>query len=1055
MAFTHLHVHSHYSLLDGLPKIDELIEKAKKEKMNALALTDHGVMYGAIEFYKKAKEAGIKPIIGMEAYVALESRFSKRVKIDDRPFHLTLLAKNSEGYKNIIKLSSLGHIEGFYYKPRIDLELLRVYSNGLIALSGCLQGEIPRAILSHQDEEKIAQIIETYREIFKDDFYLEVQAHDFPEQIEVNEKLFLLGKKFNLKIVATSDIHYLEKEDAEIQDILLCLQTKKKLNDKDRLKMSSNDFYFRSEKEMLEFFKGREEVVYNTSEIVEKCNLEIELGKIKFPKFALPEGENPDDYLKKICYEKLKEKYPKPTKEVIKRLEYELEVIKKTGFATYFLIVYDFVNWAKENKIMVGPGRGSAAGSLVSYLLNITTVDPIKYNLMFERFLTAEGRISSPDIDLDFADTRRDEVIDYIEKKYGKENVAQIITFGTMAARVAVRDVGRVLNFPYSFCDKLAKMIPQNLSLEEALQKVRELKDLYLENPDVRKIIDIAKKLEGVARHASTHACGLVITPEPLNNYLPTQYDVSQEKRVLISQYSMYSIEDLGLLKFDLLGLKNLTLLEQAVKLIEKSGKKIDLEKIPLDDKKTFELFKNGETIGVFQFESEGMRKYLKELKPNNFEDIVAMIALYRPGPMEWISKYIYSKKTKKVSYLHPKLKPILEKTYGVAIYQEQIMEIAKELAGFTLAEADVLRKAIGKKIPALLKEQKEKFIEGCIKNKIDKKTAEEIFAFIEPFAGYAFNRSHAVCYAKIAYQTAYLKANYPVEFMTALLISDANDLDRIAIEVEEAKRLNIEVLPPDVNESDENFSIVEKDGKKAIRFGLLAIKNVGENVAKAIINERNENGIYQNLEDFLKRVPIDYLNKRSLESLIKAGALDRFGERGTLLENLNELLEFARKTQKEKKIQQKTLFDDINLNSSSIYLKNSKNLSWQEILSLEKEFLGIYVSDHPLKIIKEKIEKIKITPCLKLSQLNDGEIVKVVGVITKIKKIITNSNEPMLFVKIEDLSGSTEVLVFPAILKETISTWQENKIVLIEGRVSEKEGEPKIIVIKVKEIPL
>ncbi|MFN3301805.1 MAG: DNA polymerase III subunit alpha [Patescibacteria group bacterium] len=1059
MSFTHLHVHSHYSLLDGLPKIDELLKKAKEEKMKALALTDHGVMYGVIEFYKLAKEMEIKPIIGMEAYIAPYSRFSKRPKIDDNPYHLTLLVKNEEGYKNLIKLTTLAHIEGFYYKPRIDFEILKLYAKGLVALSGCLKGEIPQAILSRREKD-LLDIISKYKEIFGDDFYLEVQAYDSPEQIEVNKKLIEIGKKYNLKVVATNDIHYLEKEDVEIQDVLLCLQTKKKISDTERL-VANKDSYFKSEKEMLNFFKENPEVITQTEEIVKKCNLEIELGKIKFPKFPIKEDAN--EYLRKLCFEKLKEKYPRHEKEAIKRLEYELEIIKKTGFATYFLIVQDFVRWAKENKIMVGPGRGSAAGSIVSYLLDITTIDPLKYDLIFERFLNPE-RISAPDIDLDFTDTRRDEVIHYLENKYGKENVAQIITFGTMAARVAIRDVGRVLGLPYSFCDKLAKIVPPSLSLDEALKRVKELRDTYLENPEAKKIIDIAKKLEGVARHASTHACGVVITPEPLYNFLPTQYDVSQEKNVLISQYSMYSIEDLGLLKIDLLGLKNLTILEVTIKLIEKSGKKIELEKIPFDDKKTFELLKNGETIGVFQLESSGMQRYLKELKPTTFEDIVAILALYRPGPIEFIPKYIAGKHTKKISYLHPKLKPILEKTYGVAVYQEQILEIAKELAGFSLAEADILRKAIGKKIPGLLKEQKEKFIDGCIKNKIDRETAEKIFNFIEPFAGYAFNRAHAVCYATIAYQTAYLKANYPIEFMTALLTSDANDLDRVAIEVEEAKRLGIKVLPPDINESEENFTIVEKESspsllgktskERSIRFGLLAIKNIGENVARAIIQERKENGAYQSLGDFLSRVPLEYLNKKSLESLIKAGALDRFGERGNLLENLSEILEFAKQTQKEKKMPQKTLFGRLNFNQfHSPFLKNSKNLSYQELLSLEKEFLGLYLSGHPLENFKAKIENEKAIPCVKLREFKENQMVKIAGVITKIKKVITNSQEPMLFVKIEDLSGQTEILVFPAILKEFPFLWQENKIILVEGRISEKEGEPKIIALRAKEI--
>jgi len=1048
--FTHLHVHSHYSLLDGMAKIEDLISRAKKEKMSALAITDHGVMYGVIEFYKQARIAGVKPIIGAELYVAPGSRFSKKSKIDDRPFHLTLLSKNEEGYKNLLILTSLAHLDGFYYKPRIDVDLLKTHHRGLIALSGCLGGEIPQAIL--QNKKNLDETVKKYYDIFGEDFYLEAQTYDSPEQKKVTKELERLGQKHGIKIVATSDVHFLDKDDAEIQDILLCLQTKKKISDLERM-TASKDSYFHSESEMRKFFKNNPEFVDNTQEIVNKCNITIELEKIKFPEFNLPNNENPNDYLKKICYQKLSNKYPKITPEIKKRLDYELEVIKKTGFATYFLIVQDFVSWAKNNNIMVGPGRGSAAGSIVAYVLGITSIDPLKYNLIFERFLNPE-RISAPDIDLDFADTRRDEVIKYIEEKYNKNNVAQIITFGTMAARVAIRDVGRVLEIPYSFCDKLAKMIPPFLSLNQALEKVKELKDVYLENQDAKKIINIAKKLEGVARHASTHACGIVITPQELNAYLPTQYDVSREEKILISQYSMYAVADLGLLKIDLLGLKNLTLLEKTIELIKKEGQKIDLEKIDSDDKKTFELLKRAETVGVFQLESQGIRRYLKELKPNIFEDIIAMIALYRPGPIELIPKYIAGKRTKKVSYLHPKLKPILENTHGVAIYQEQILRIARDLAGFSLSEADILRKAIGKKIKGLLKEQEKKFIDGCIKQNIEKSVAEKIFNFIEPFAGYAFNRAHATCYATIAYQTAYLKANWPTEFMTALLITDAGDLDRMAVEIEEAKRINIKVSPPEINESQENFAIIKKDGRKEIRFGLMAIKNVGEGVAKTIIKERNENGAYQNLEDFLSRLPGEVINKKSLESLIKAGALDCFEERNVLLENLETILNISRSILLEKKSLQKSLFQNTKKNRISLQLKRSnQKVFFNDLLNLEKEFLGLYISGHPFEGFESIAQKKGAISSIKLSETNDGDVIRMAGVVTKIKKIITNSQEPMLFVKIEDLTGSVEVLVFPKILKQTTTIWQENKVIILEGRVSEKDGEHKIIIIRAKEL--
>jgi DNA polymerase-3 subunit alpha len=1054
MEFCHLHVHSHYSLLDGLAKIDDLINEAKKNEMSALALTDHGVMYGAIEFYKKAKEAQIKPIIGCEIYLAINSRFNKRPKIDEKNYHLVLLAKNEEGYKNLIKLTTIAHLEGFYYKPRIDKEVLRKYSNGLIALSSCLQGEIPQLIINNQ-KEKLEEALKYYLETFgPENFYLEVQHHPGePFQAKVNEEIFKLAKKFNVKVVATNDVHYIKKDDREIHDILLCLQTKKKKSDPDRLCMLNDDYSFRSVKEMKEAFKDHPEVVLNTLEIANACNLEIKLGEIKLPKYPIPEGKTADEYLKELCLKNLPSRYPNLTNEIIDRLEYELSVVKKTGFASYFLIVQDFVNWAKKNNIVVGPGRGSAAGSIISYLLNITNVDPLKYGLIFERFLNPE-RVSMPDIDLDFADTRRDEVIEYIENKYGQDHVAQIITFGTMAARVAVRDVGRVLNYSYSFCDKLAKMIPMNLSLDEALEKVPELRITYETNEDAKKIIDIAKKLEGVARHASRHACGIVIAPEPLTNYLPLQYETSGNEKVIITQYEMHSIEDLGLLKIDILGLKNLTLIETALKIIKKNKNiEIEINSIPLNDEKTFKLFQEGSTIGVFQLESEGMRRYLKQLQPNQIEDIIAMIALYRPGPIELIGEYIANKqKLKTPTYLHPKLKEILDKTYGVAIYQEQLLEIVQKLAGFSLGEADILRKAVGKKIPELLKEQKDKFIEGCLKNKISKEIAEKIWQFIEPFAGYGFNKSHATCYALIAYQTAYLKANYPVEFMAALLTSDQNDTDRIAIEVEECRRLGIEVLPPDVNESFENFTVV---GEKKIRFGLLAIKNIGKGIVNEIIKEREENGIYQNLEDFLTRVQTKDLNKKSLESLIKAGALDCFEERAKLLTNLDILLEFNKKVKKDKENGQISLFNIFNLGKKffgKLNLKNCPPAPLQQKLFWERELLGLFISSHPLKEYSQKISKF-VKPINQLSKFPNDSAVIIAGIITEIKKVITSNKETMLFVKLEDETGVIESIVFPSVFQIKPNLWQENKIILLAGRLTDKDGIPKIIAGQAEEL--
>ena len=1051
--FTHLHVHSHYSLLDGLSKIDDLIKGAKKYGMKSLALTDHGVMYGVIEFYQKAKEAGVKPIIGVEAYLARNGHLNKRPKIDERPYHLVLLAKNAQGYKNLIKLTTIAHLQGFYYKPRIDFELLKKYSQGLIALSACLQGEVAQLILNKQKEKAEKQAIE-YQNIFGPDFYLEVQdRYNNKDQEAVNKGIFNIAKKYHISVVATNDVHYTNKEDAEIQDILICLQTKRKKEDKNRMSYLGDDFSLRSPEEMTNSFKEHPEVIANTEEVAKKCNFEIELNKTRLPSFPLPKEKTANQYLEELCKAKIGERYPKQNKEIKERLEYELKIIEKTGFASYFLIVQDFVNWAKENKVVVGPGRGSAAGSIVSYILNITDIDPLKYDLLFERFLNPD-RIVMPDIDLDFADTKRDLVIEYVENKYGHDHVAQIITFGTMAARVAIRDVGRVLSYPYAFCDKLAKMIPFGASLEKALEISEELKAIYQTNEDARKIIDPAKKLEGVARHASKHACGVVITPEPLIQYIPTQYDVSGNghRKTIIAQYEMHAIETLGLLKMDFLGLKNLTIIEKTLKLIKYNYQvEINIGDLPLNDEKTFKLLQKAETTGIFQLESGGMQRYLKKLKPTVFEDIIAMLALYRPGPMELIPDYIAGKQGLRVpTYLHPKLKPILENTYGIAIYQEQILQVVRDLAGFSLSEADVLRKAVGKKIPKLLQEQKEKFIKGCIKNKISETTARRIFAFIEPFAGYGFNKSHATCYATIAYQTAYLKAHYPTEFIAALLTAHKDDADRINLEVEEANKKNIEVLPPDINESYKNFTVV---GKRQIRFGLLAIKNVGEGIIDAIIEERQENGPFQKLEGFLSRVQSKDLNKKSLESLTKSGALDKFGERNQILENIEMLLEFVRKKQKDKNNGQTNLFGLLPLNNQSeLKFKKTFPAAHEQKLLWEKELLGIFISEHPLKQYQTVIKKY-LHPINELKLIKKKSTIKVLGLIFKIKKVITNNNENMAFIQIEDSFGGIEVIVFPKILKSSQEFWQENKIICVIGRLSEKDGELKIIAEKVKEV--
>lgn len=1064
MKFVHLHTHSHYSLLDGLAKIDELIQSAKEDGAPAIALTDHGVMYGVIEFYQKCKKAGIKPIIGVEAYLAPNSRHDKITKSDESNYHhLILLAKNHEGYKNLIKLTSIAHLEGFYYKPRIDWEVLEKHGQGLIALTACMGGEIPRLVMAGK-EERAKKRIKEYVSLFGEgNFYLELQDHpDLPGQDEVNRRLIKLAHEMNVPLVATNDVHYLKKEDDEAQDVLLCLQNKKKKNDRDRMNMTGVDYSLRPAKEIIEAFKDFPEAIENTVKIAEQCNLEIELGNIQLPHFAVPEGKDGDGLLREWCEKGLIKRYEKEygevENEIKERMDFELSVIKKMGWPSYFLIVADFVNWAKDNGIVVGPGRGSAAGSLVCYLTGITNLDPLKYDLLFERFLNPD-RVSMPDIDLDFADIRRDEVIEYVENKYGKDHVAQIITFGTMAARAAARDVGRVLDYPYDYCDRLAKMIPMFCKIDEALETVEELRDVYKKEEEAKRILNFAKRLEGVARHASTHACGVVITKDPLVEYVPLQY-ASSSDRSIVSQYSLHPIEDLGLLKMDFLGLKNLTIIESAINIIKNTrGLIIDIEKIPLNDKKTYKLFQDGETTGVFQFESSGMKRYLRELKPTDFEDIIAMVALYRPGPMEWIPDYIAGKHgKKKPAYLHPKLEPILKKTHGVAIYQEQVMQMARDLAGFTMAEADVLRKAVGKKIVKLLAEQKEKFIDGCVKNGISSQLAEKIFSFIEPFAGYGFNRSHAACYALIGYQTAYLKAHWPTEFMAALLTADQQNIDRIAVEIEECRNMGIEVSRPDINQSFGSFTVVTSGTEKntivsedeevnTIRFGLKAIKNVGEHISDVIIKERKENGPFKDVTDLLERVTDKDMNKKSLESLIKSGALDAFSERGRLLNNIDNLLAFSKEISKNQNNGQESLFSQapiLNV-SHKIKIDPAPAATKPEKLTWEKELLGVYITEHPFTEFKAHLGGL-VVPFLELNTKSTNDNVNVGGVITSIKKIITRSNESMLFVKIEDSTASIEILVFPRLLKETSPIWKEGNIILCQGKKSDKDQEIKIL---------
>ena len=1067
--FAHLHVHSHYSLLDGLAKIDDLINRAKELDMEALALTDHGVIYGAVEFFQKAKKAGLKPIIGCEFYVATGAMTDKNPGPDNKRFHLTLLVKNKIGYKNLVQLVTKANLEGFYYKPRVDKNLLRQYAEGLICLSGCLQAEIPHWISSNR-LEKAEETAKEYRDIFgKDNFFIEIQPHfEKSGNKNLRSNIIELSKKLDIPLVAANDVHYILKEDEDYHDALLAIGTGNKISDQNRLSVKGFNLSFMSEEEMAKFFEDAPEAIANAQKIVDAVDFEFEFGNLQFPHFELPAGETAESYLEKLAIAGFQKKFgynspDEASQELADRFRFELGVIQKTGFASYILIVWDIVNWAKSRSIAVGPGRGSAAGSLISYVIGITNLDPIKYNLLFERFLNPE-RIAPPDIDLDFADHRRNEVLEYIAKKYGREHVAQIITFGSMAARAAIRDAGRALGFGYGFCDTIAKMIPFNPTqgmktgwLEKSLQNVAELKQAVDTDPQARQLIETAKKLEGVARHASTHACGVVITKEPITEYMPLQWATKsigkKEEQALVTQYDMRSVEALGLLKMDILGLRNLTTIEKTLELIEKNyGEKIDIYNIPLNDEKTFELLKKADTTGVFQLESAGMRRYLKELKPTDLEDIIVMVAAFRPGPMEFIPTYIARKNgLERVEYLHPKLKPILESTYGVAIYQEQVIKIANQMAGFSLSEADVLRKAVGKKIKKLLDEQSEKFIKGLMDNGIGAVTAERIWHFIEPFARYGFNRSHAACYALIAYQTAYLKSNYPSEFMTSLLNAESFDMDRVAILMAEAKKMGIDILSPDINESLENFTLIKNEGEK-IRFGFSGVKNLSGNAIAGIIEEREKNGGFGDLQNFLERISSSDVNKKSLEALIKCGAMDTFGERRMLNNNIEEILRYLRDTHKNNASPQAGLFESYST-TAPLKLQNAEAAAKKEKLAWEKEFLGLYTSEHPMQDYRDIMEK-KSLLIQKIKPALVGQKIAIGGLISGIQKFVTKNGKLMLFTKLEDWANKIEVVVFPDMLEKNPDIWREDNIIIVQGKVSQRNGTLSVICDAVREFP-
>ncbi|RJQ37776.1 DNA polymerase III subunit alpha [Candidatus Parcubacteria bacterium] len=1077
MKFTHLHVHSHYSLLDGLSKIDELVRRAGQLGFDSLALTDHGVLYGAIEFYQKATKAGIKPIIGCELYIATEGMRDKRPGIDHKRYHLTALARSYEGYKNLLEIVTQAHLEGFYYKPRADKELLKKHAAGISALSGCLNSEISQAILARKINAA-ERLIADYQDIFgKEHFYLELGAHPgIPEQKIVNDALIALSKKTGAKLVGVNDIHYTTSDDRDAQDVLVSVQTGNRIDDENRLTMKGDDFSMKSTDAMLDFFRDIPEAVANTHEIADGVHIEIPMGKPLLPPFQVPDDTTPDRYLETLVRTGIERRHgadiltrtDAEAAAVQERIQYELEIIRQTGFSTYFLIVQDLVGWARKHGIMVGPGRGSAPGSLVSYALGITNIDPLAYNLVFERFLNP-SRITMPDIDLDFSDRRRDEVIEYAAQTYGRDHVAQIITFGTMAARAAIRDTGRALGMPYTFCDTAAKMIPFHTTLGEALEKVPEFKELYASRDDAKRLIDTARKLEGVARHASTHACGVVITPEALTHYLPLQLATrgghksgngngngngnGESEKVVVTQYEMHAVEDLGLLKIDFLGLRNLSIIEEAAKLIrERHNIPLDLDALTLNDRDTFRLFREGKTTGIFQFESQGMKRYLKDLQPTEFEDLIAMVSLYRPGPMDLLPSFIARKHGReRITYLHPKLEPILKPTYGIGVYQEQMMQITRDLAGFSFAEADTMRRAIGKKIKSLLDEQRGKLIEGMVKNGIPRKTAEDIWELFPPFARYGFNKSHATCYALIAYQTAYLKAHWPADFMASLMTAEGFEVERVAFLVDEARSMGLSILAPSVNSSRATFTVVSD---KEIRFGLGSIKNVGTNIVDAIIAAREAGGPFVSIDDFVGRVQSKDLNKKSLESLIKCGALDELGERGLLLANLDRVLEYAREIQKAAAMGQSSLFGGAEAGPAAMLsLDAAEPAAKRDRLTWEKELLGLYLSEHPLDDYRDRLAKKVTAACAALGGQPRDTLVTVGGLVSGAKRITTKAGAAMLFVQLEDHTGKTEVLVFPRLLEKSAAMWQVDKVLLVRGRVSRDRDEPKILADAVTEV--
>lgn len=1059
--FNHLHTHSHYSLLTALPKIPDLVKTAKENGMEALALTDDGNMYGTIEFYKTCLKNNIKPILGVDFYVATRTRHDKQSGIDNRRSRLIFLAKNEKGYKNLIRLVTVSNLEGFYYKPRIDKELIEEYKEGLICISPHFSGEISQA-LKVNDFEKAEEIANWYKKLFGDDFYLELTHHpEISDQIELKEKIIEFGKKMNIPIVAAHDVYYLNKEDKRARDILMSIQT----SGGGAFGGENDDFSFVTQKQANEYFKDTPEALDNIQKIVDKCNIKLDLDSWNFPDIDIPEGETYDTYLKKLTYEGIAKRGLEKTSELVERIEYELEIIKNKGYSSYFLIVSDLIKNARDMGIYTNT-RGSAAGSMVSYLNFITKVNPMELKLPFERFMNPQ-RPGIPDIDLDVADIRRDDVIGYAKKKYGGKAVAQIGTFGTMAARGSVRDVTRALGLPYALGDQIAKLIPMGsqgfpMTIERAMEMEEDLRKLHKENKDVQEIIKYAKKIEGCARHISTHAAGVLISPTRIDDYTPVQFDKDNQ---IITQYDMYTGDRDGVVnlpKFDILGIKNLSILSNAVKLAEKNkGVKVDLDNVDLEDKKTYEMLAKGNTVGCFQLSGAGMTKVITDMKPSSIHDINAAVALYRPGPMEFIPEYIARKNDpSKIKYLHPKLEKILEKSFGVITYQDDILLTAIELAGYNWLEVDKFRKAIGKKIPEMMQEQKEKFYKGCKESGVEKKVIDELWSEIETFAAYGFNKAHAASYGRVAYETSYMKANFPIEYMTALLMADSGDTEKVAEIIAECKRMNIPVLPPDINESFTDFTIVEyknpenPEQKEAIRFGLQTIKNFGEGIANAIIEEREKNGKFKSLNDFLDRIQDRNLNKKSLEALTMCGAMDSLGERGQILANMEDLLKYN-KENAQKPDDQNSLFglmgDDFK--APELKLKEVKPAKKEDKLAWEKELLGLYISGHPLDKWKGLLSKEgrNIKDLKKDSP--EGAFITIAGIIEEVKPILTKKEDKMAFVRVSDFSDTIETVVFPKVYENYKNILVEDNCVALKGKISKRNDEVSLLIDSIKKL--